>query len=48
MGQAYADGIAKLQTPGHLIAVMALTAAMAVLAMRLAEKVLKKQATALK
>ena len=32
MGQAYADGIAKLQTPGHLIAVIVLTAAMAVLA----------------
>ena len=44
MGQAYADGIAKLQTPGHLIAVIALTAAMAVLAIRLCGKVDKKSA----
>ena len=44
MGQAYADGIAKLQTPGHLIAVIALTAAMAVLAIWLCGKVDKKSA----
>ena len=42
MGQAYADGIAKLQTPGHLIAVIVLTAAMAVLAIWLCGKVDKK------
>ena len=44
MGQAYADGIAKLQTPGHLIAVIALTAAMAILAIWLCGKVDKKSA----
>ena len=44
MGQAYADGIAKLQTPGHLIAVIVLTAAMAVLAIWLCGKVDKKSA----
>ena len=44
MGQAYADGIAKLQTQGHLIAVIALTAAMAVLAIWLCGKVDKKSA----
>ena len=42
MGQAYADGIARLQTPGHLIAVIVLTAAMAVLAIWLCGKVDKK------
>ena len=44
MGQAYADGISKLQTPGHLIAVIALTAAMAILAIWLCGKVDKKSA----
>ena len=48
MGQVYADGIAKLQTPGHLIAVIVLTAAMAVLAIWLCGKVDKKSANLLK
>ena len=49
MGQAYADGIAKIQTPGTLILCIVLTAAVAVLGtMRWAEKVLKKQAATLK
>ena len=48
MGQAYADGIAKLQTPGHLIAVIVLTAAMAVLAIWLYGKVDKKSVQLLK
>ena len=48
MGQAYADGIAKLQTPGHLIAVIVLTAAMAVLAIWLCGKVDKKSMNLLK
>lgn len=48
MGQAYADGIARLQTPGHLIAVIILTAAVAVLAVWLCGKADKKSTTMLK
>ena len=43
-----AVGIAKLQTPGHLIAVIVLTAAMAVLAIWLCGKVDKKSVQLLK
>ena len=42
MGQAYADGIAKLQTTGHLVAVIVLTAAVAALGIWLCGKVDKK------
>ena len=42
MGQAYADGILKLQSTGHLIAVIILTAAVAVLAVWVCGKVDKK------
>jgi len=44
MGQTYADGIAQLQTPGHLVAVILLTVAVAVLAVWLCGKVDKKSA----
>jgi len=42
MGQAYAEGIKALQTPGHLVAVIVLTAAVAVLGIWLCAKVDKK------
>ncbi len=42
MGQAYADGIAKLQTTSHLVAVIVLTAAVAALGIWLCGKVDKK------
>ncbi|MCR4860046.1 MAG: MptD family putative ECF transporter S component [Bacteroidales bacterium] len=42
MGAAYADGITALQTTGHLIAVIALTALVAVLAIALCRKADKK------
>ena len=42
MGQAYAEGIKALQTPGHLVAVIVLTAAIAVLGIWLCAKVDKK------
>jgi hypothetical protein len=48
MGQAYADGIRALQTPGHLLAVIVLTAAMAVLGVRLSSKVDSKSDKLLK
>ena len=48
MGQAYANGIAKLQTPGHLVAVIVLTVAIAILAIWLCSKVDKKSANLLK
>jgi hypothetical protein len=44
MGQAYADGIAKLQTPGTLCLCIVLTAAVAVLGIWLCGKVDKKSA----
>ena len=42
MGQAYAEGIKALQTPGHLVAVIILTAAAAVLGVWLCTKADKK------
>ena len=42
MGQAYAEGIKALQTPGHLVAVIVLTAAVAVLGVWLCTKADKK------
>lgn len=42
MGQAYAEGIKALQTPGHLVAVIVLTAAIAVLGIWLCTKADKK------
>ena len=42
MGQAYAEGIKALQTPGHLTTVIVLTAAVAVLGVCLCTKVDKK------
>ncbi|MBQ3438697.1 MAG: MptD family putative ECF transporter S component, partial [Bacteroidales bacterium] len=42
MGQAYAEGIKALQTPGHLVAVIVLTAAIAILGIWLCTKVDKK------
>ncbi len=47
MGQAYADGIAKLQTPLHLVLVIVLTAAVAVFAIWLSGKTMKKSASLL-
>ena len=44
MGQAYADGIAKLQNPGFLCLCIVLTAAVAVLSIWLCGKVDKKSA----
>lgn len=44
MGQTYADGIAQLQTPGHLITVIILTAAVAAVSILLCGKVDKKSA----
>ncbi len=48
MGQAYAEGIKALQTPGHLTAVIVLTAAVAVLGIWLCTKVDKKSSILLK
>ena len=48
MGQAYADGIAKLQNPGSLILCIVLTAAIAVLGIWLSDKVDKKSSNLLK
>ena len=42
MGQAYAEGIRALQTPGHFVAVIVLTAAVAVLGIWLCNKIDKK------
>ena len=42
MGQAYAEGIKALQTPGHLVAVIVLTAAVAILGVWLCTKADKK------
>ena len=47
MGQAYAEGIKALQTPGHLVAVIVLTAAIAVLGIWLCTKVDKKSSNLL-
>ena len=44
MSEAYANGILALQTPGHLIAAIVLTAAVAVLGIWLSTKVDKKSA----
>ena len=44
MGQAYAEGIKALQTPGHLVAVIVLTAAIAVLGIWLCARTDKKSA----
>ena len=44
MGQVYADGIEKLQTPGHLVAVIVLTAAVAILGIWLCARTDKKSA----
>ncbi len=48
MGQTYADGIAKLQAPGHLVSAILLTAAVAVLAVWLCGKVDRKSTELLK
>ncbi len=45
MGQTYADGIARMQTPGHLIAVIILTAAVAAISISLCSKVDRKSAS---
>ena len=47
MGQAYAEGIKALQTPGHLVAVIVLTAAVAILGIWLCTKVDKKSSNLL-
>ncbi len=47
MGQAYAEGIKALQTPGHLVAVIVLTAAVAVLGVWLCTRTDKKSANLL-
>ena len=48
MGQAYAEGIKALQTPGHLVAVIVLTAAIAVLGIWLCTKADKGSSKLLK
>ena len=48
MGQAYAEGIKALQTPGHLVTVVVLTAAVAVLGIWLCGRVDKKSDKLLK
>ena len=48
MGQAYAEGIKALQTPGHLVAVIVLTAAVAALGIWFCTKVDKKSDKLLK
>lgn len=45
MGESYAQGLQALQTPGHLIAVIILTAAIAVLAVWLCGKADKKSSS---
>jgi len=47
MGEAYAEGITALQTPGHLVAVVVLTAVVAVLAIALCTKADRKSAAML-
>lgn len=47
MGESYANGIAALQTPLHLVLVIVLTAAMAVFAIWIAGKTMKKSASLL-
>lgn len=47
MGEAYANGIAALQTPLHLVLVFVLTAAMALFAIWLAGKTMKKSSSLL-
>ncbi|MBO5563046.1 MAG: MptD family putative ECF transporter S component [Bacteroidales bacterium] len=47
MGQAYAEGIKALQTPGHLVAVIVLTATAAVLGVWLCTKIDKKSSNLL-
>ena len=42
MGQAYAEGIKALQTTGHLVAVIVLTAAVAILSIWLCAKIDRK------